>query len=86
MQQKELLILAIILISGLLCFGLGFAMGYNEGVVHAVEFGLKISKHFVSVEFDETKVAQAILLYENQINTCYPSEMQNALIRNDSGN
>ena len=41
-------------------FVIGLIIGYGLGFHDAIEFGLKISKSFVSIEFNEKEIASAL--------------------------
>ena len=60
-------IYAIIIIALLFGFFLGFVIGEHAALVYA----LKVANSFVSIDFDEKKIAYAMYQYENNIKTCY---------------
>ena len=70
-------VIGIMLISMLLIGGVGgYAWGYQKGATDALQYGLRIAKSFVKIEFDEDEIARAMWQYRNNINTYWGDPLQ----------
>jgi len=68
MNKSVVLVCVIMLLIG---FGIGYGYGFSKGTIKSLEWGLKISKHFVSIEFDEEEIAAMLWSYKNRVDRCY---------------
>lgn len=64
MQKKQIAFILIALLIGSLS---GYAFGYGNGFVDAIDIGL----NFVEFEIDKEMIKNGIFNYENQIRNCF---------------
>lgn len=66
LSMRSRVVLVIIIIA-ILCFGLGYTIGFGRGINWAVDVGL----NFVEIDINHDMLKDAIFQYKERIGGCY---------------
>ena len=78
MKSYKLIILFLFI------FFIGFGIGYVQGSINTIKWGIDFAREFVTIEMDTDMIASGIYQYKNHIGGCLFT--QNASIFNDTRN
>lgn len=74
----------VIAVVALLCFALGYVIGFEHGASYTIKKVVDIAQRFVSI--DVAKVRLALDYYSNDIKNFFPMNYTNASVFNDTRN
>ena len=71
-RTKKVIAFILVLMLGLsIGFIAGYITGYDKGAQEILVWGLMLSKNFITIDFDEIAVSQALLKYKTRLTTEY---------------
>ena len=73
----EVRLILVVLAIGIVCFFVGYSMGFKA----AISWGIEIGSNFVEINVDKDMLARAIYQYQNNIDDCFA--IKNEFIPND---
>lgn len=80
MQNKNVVLISIITLL------IGIFIGYGMGYKAALDWGVGFASNFIKIDINEELIAWGLIAYKDRINSCYPPNIKNALISNNTGN